>query len=80
VGGIPDLVEHGVNGFLVSPGDVLELSNTIKKIVKDKKLAHEMAEKGRKRITEQFSAEAMVQSIEKVYNECLNAKGITRGN
>lgn len=80
VGGIPDLVEHGVNGFLVSPGDVLELSNTIKKIVRDKKLAHEMAEKGRKRITEQFSAEAMVQSIEKVYNECLNAKGITRGS
>jgi glycosyltransferase involved in cell wall biosynthesis len=80
VGGIPDLVEHGVNGFLVSPGDVFELSNTIKKIVRDKKLAHEMGEKGRKRITEQFSAEAMVQSIEKVYNECLNAKGITRGS
>jgi len=80
VGGIPDLVEHGVNGLLVSPGDVLELSNAIKTVVKDKKLAHEMAEKGRKRITEQFSAEAMVQSIEKVYNECLNAKGITRGS
>jgi len=80
VGGIPDLVEHGVNGFLVSPGDVLELSNTIKKIVRDKKLAHEMGKKGRKRITEQFNAEAMVQSIEKVYNECLNTKGITRGN
>ena len=80
VGGIPDLVEHCVNGFLVSPGDVLELSNTIKKIVRDKKLAHEMGKKGRKRITEQFSAEAMVQSIEKVYNECLNAKGITRGS
>ena len=80
VGGIPDLVEHGVNGLLVSPGDVLELSNAIKKIVRDKKLALEMSKKGRKRITEQFSADAMVQSIEKVYNECLNAKGITRGS
>jgi glycosyltransferase involved in cell wall biosynthesis len=80
VGGIPDLVEHGVNGFLVSPGDVLELSNAIKKIVIDKKLALEMSKKGRKRITEHFSAEAMVQSIEKVYNECLNAKGITHGS
>ena len=80
VGGIPDLVEHGVNGLLVSPGDVLELSNAIEKIVRDKKLALEMSKKGRKRITEQFSADAMVQSIEKVYNECLNAKGITRGS
>jgi glycosyltransferase involved in cell wall biosynthesis len=80
VGGIPDLVEHGVNGFLVNPGDVLGLSNAIRKIVRDKKLADEIAKKGRKRITEQFSADAMVKSIEKVYNECLNAKGITRGS
>ncbi|MBW1888167.1 MAG: glycosyltransferase family 4 protein, partial [Deltaproteobacteria bacterium] len=79
VGGIPDLVEDGVNGFLVSPGDVRDLVNTLKKTINDRKLARKMGKEGRKRTSEQFSAGVMVRSIEKVYHECLNRKGIRIG-
>jgi len=79
VGGIPDLVEDGVNGFLVRPGDVRDLVSTLKKIISDKKLARKMGKEGRKRMSEQFSADVMVRSIEKVYHECLNRKGIRIG-
>ena len=74
VGGIPDLVEHGVNGFLVSPGNIQELKEAIKKILNDKKLARKMGKEGRRGVMKQFSADVMVQSIEKVYRECLNRK------
>lgn len=76
VGGIPDLVEHGINGFLVSPGNVEELTGALKKILGDKRLAVRMGKEGRKRVKEQFSADVMVHSIEKVYRELLAMKGI----
>ncbi|MGD2126413.1 MAG: glycosyltransferase family 4 protein [Desulfobacteraceae bacterium] len=76
VGGIPDLVVHGVNGFLVSPGNVGELKEAIIKTLRDKKLARKLGKEGRKKITEQFSADMMVRSIDKVYRELLSRKGI----
>ncbi|MBU2499162.1 MAG: glycosyltransferase family 4 protein [Proteobacteria bacterium] len=77
VGGIPDLVDHGVNGLLVRPGDTGELKEAILKILNDRTLAMKIAGEGRKRVTEQFSAETMVRSIENVYRELLSMKGIS---
>lgn len=76
IGGIPDLVAHGVNGFLVSPGNVEELAGAIKRILEDKNLARKMGKAGRNRINEQFSVAFMVQSIEKVYRDLLIRKRI----
>ena len=77
VGGIPDLIEQDLNGLLVRPGDVKELADALEKLLNDKRLARKMGREGRKRIKEQFSAHAMVQSIEKVYRELLSRKGIS---
>ena len=76
VGGIPDLVDDGLNGFLISPGDVKELSDAIMKVLTDKDMADHMGKQGRKKVTDQFSAETMVQSIEKIYTQCLQIKEI----
>ena len=34
ISGIPELVEDGVNGFLINPGEVIELSNKIEEVLK----------------------------------------------
>ena len=47
VGGIPDLIEHGVNGFLVSSGDVTALAGAIKYLADDPQLREEMAQRNR---------------------------------
>lgn len=80
VGGIPDLVEHGINGFLVRPGNVQELAGALKKILNDEGLARKMGVRGRKRIKEKFDADMMAKSIEKVYQELLTGKGIRVGS
>jgi glycosyltransferase involved in cell wall biosynthesis len=76
VGGIPDLVKHKVNGLLVKPGDVTELANALEQILSDSEISSKMGKEGRKRIQEQFSADIMVQSIDRVYRELLTRKGV----
>jgi glycosyltransferase involved in cell wall biosynthesis len=39
VGGIPDLVEDGVNGLLVEPGDVDALAEALARVLSDRPLA-----------------------------------------
>jgi glycosyltransferase involved in cell wall biosynthesis len=80
VGGIPDLVEHGANGLLVSPGDVTGLREAITRILRDKGLAERMGREGRKRVTDRFSADRMVSEIGAVYREILQAKGVQLGD
>ncbi|HJX33707.1 MAG TPA: glycosyltransferase family 4 protein [Desulfatiglandales bacterium] len=80
VGGIPDLVKDGINGFLITPGDVKGLTEALKKLLNDRVLANIMGKDGRKGITDKFSADAMVRSINNIYIECLKRKGIEIGN
>lgn len=79
VGGIPDLVEHGVNGYLVRPGDSEELQAAILRILNDPLRAREMGQAGRKKIKSEFDARVMVESIEAVYRELLSRKGVPIG-
>jgi glycosyltransferase involved in cell wall biosynthesis len=47
IGGIPDLVEHGTNGFLVKPGDLDGLAGAIRYLADDPELRGEMARRNR---------------------------------
>jgi len=76
VGGIPELIEDGVNGFLVDPGNIDQLAAAILRILKDRGLAKKMGAAGRKKIQDKFSADYMVASIDRVYSELLAKKGI----
>jgi glycosyltransferase involved in cell wall biosynthesis len=47
VGGIPELVEHGVNGLLVTPGNPLALAQAIRYLAEDPELREEMRVRNR---------------------------------
>ncbi|MFC1814699.1 glycosyltransferase family 4 protein [Thermodesulfobacteriota bacterium] len=66
VGGVPDLVKHGQNGFLAKPGDARDLSGWIEKLLLDKKMRAEMGAKG-EALSRNFSVEKMVDKIDKLY-------------
>ena len=59
VGGIPDLVEHGVNGYLVRPGHKGELKEAILRLLDDRSLALNMGREGREKVKGEFDALAM---------------------
>jgi glycosyltransferase involved in cell wall biosynthesis len=66
-GGILDLVKHGHNGFLVTPGDVVGLSLAIEELVRDERLRNEMGSRGRT-VAKNYSVEKMLREIDALYS------------
>ena len=50
VGGIPDLVEDGVNGLLVSPGDAHALAEGLVRVLSDRALTERLGAAGRREV------------------------------
>ncbi len=66
VGGIPEAMSDGENGFLVEYNDSLELSEKISCLLEDEKLCSEMGSKGRD-FSRGFSWTSLVDKIEGEY-------------
>lgn len=60
VGGIPEIVRNGENGFLVDPGDGPALISAIEQLVGNAELRSEFGSKGRQIAEQEFSVENMV--------------------
>ena len=56
--GIEELVEHGVNGLLVPPGDALALADALEHLLEDPKLARSLASQGRTVIEQRFDRQS----------------------
>lgn len=69
VGGIPDVIEPNVDGILVAPGDVHALANAIVLLLGDENMRTTMGAAAKKKISERFSAEAVVPQLEAIYRE-----------
>ena len=72
VGGIPEMIESGKNGFLVQPLNARELSDKILYLLEHPDAASEMAFQARKTILERFDWRLIVQKVLKVYDEALS--------
>ena len=71
VGGIPEIVEDGFEGFLVEPMDVDGLAERCRQLIEYPEFARKMGEQGRKRVERDFSATAMADRVALVYKELL---------
>ena len=69
-GGIPDLVIHGKNGFLVPPQNPEELAKHIQLLLENKDRREKMGRAG-KEMASGFTHEAMVQKIAHLYEELM---------
>jgi glycosyltransferase involved in cell wall biosynthesis len=73
VGGLPELVEDGVTGLLIPPGDSAALADAIKSLLDDPRRAEEMGRAGRERWEEYFSPAPFYLNTQKAYEEAINA-------
>lgn len=78
VGSIHELVEDGVNGFLVPPGDPGELASAIEKLVCDAELRQRMGAAGRRKAVRQFSIQTAARKHEELYRALLDNHGFGR--
>jgi glycosyltransferase involved in cell wall biosynthesis len=56
VGGIPELVEDGVTGYLVPPGDVEALAKRMRELIEDDPAARRMGSSGREKAERELSS------------------------
>jgi glycosyltransferase involved in cell wall biosynthesis len=55
VGGLPEVVQDGVTGFLVPPGDVPALHDRLDQLLRDPALAHRLGQNSRELVLERFT-------------------------
>ena len=64
-----DLIENGVNGYLVSIKDPSQIAEKCLHLLTNENLSKQFGEKGREKIEKQFSIEQVLQQMEVVYKE-----------
>lgn len=69
VGGNPDVVSNGENGFLVPAGDSESMASALRQLIEDEGLRKQIGEQNRQKIEEHFSWAATAKRIETVYSE-----------
>lgn len=68
VGGIPEIIENGKSGFLVSPERAPEeMAKKIIELVNNPAFKQRIAENGLKRVEQNFSIERMTNSLSQIY-------------
>lgn len=71
MGGIPELIEDEVDGYIVPPGDADALAQRMTTLAADGERSVEMGLRGRTRIEERFSAQVHYENVLAVYRRVL---------
>ena len=73
VGGVPDVVRDGIDGYLVEPGDVDAMAARLADLAADPPLRHRMGEAGRASVHERYSVDRLLDDVDRLYRELLAA-------
>jgi glycosyltransferase involved in cell wall biosynthesis len=78
VGGVPEIITHGSEGYLFSPGNSQEMAHYLLKLLADPGLMQAMGEAGRERVRSAFPLNLTVQKIEQLLLSQMSAKGLLK--
>lgn len=67
VGSVPELIEEGVNGFLVAAGDYEALAERIVNLARDRELRQTMGRRNMEKVKESHSLEQAMQNLQDLY-------------
>ena len=71
VGGVPDVVRDGEDGFLVDPGDVGGLAESLERLASDPELRRRMGAAARDRVLARYAVERLVADVDRLYRSLL---------
>ncbi len=70
-GGVPEIVEADITGFLVPMNDAPALGEAIIKLCAEPETARKMGQAGRRRVQEHFDIRVTVENVQAVYDDLL---------
>jgi len=71
IGGIPDVIDDSINGFLVEPKSITDIADKVIKLLSDKKLRNKFIKNAKKKVKEKFDWNNIALDIENVINEVI---------
>jgi len=74
VGGNPDILSNGENGFLVPVRNVEQLALVLEKLIVDDNLKAQMGAINRRKVEEHFLWSKTADKVEKVYSDCIESQ------
>ncbi len=74
VGGVPDVVDDGRTGVLVEPNNTAAFAEALAHLAGDPVARSSMAEAGRREVERRFSAERLVDDMDRLYRGALTEK------
>lgn len=75
VGGVPDVVREGIDGFLVEPGDTEAMADRLARLAGDPELRRRMGESGRERVRSRYSVDRLLDDVDHFYRTLLEQRG-----
>ncbi|MFL5955228.1 MAG: glycosyltransferase [Gaiellaceae bacterium] len=76
VGGVPDVVTEGEDGFLAGVGDVDAIADRLARLARDPALRTRMGERGRELVVPRYRVERLVDDVDQLYRELLSRQGL----
>lgn len=74
IGGLKELISHGVDGYLIEVGDAKALAQYSLKILQDPRLQGEFGKNARQKVLKKYTPDKIVPKYENLYNEVLKEK------
>jgi glycosyltransferase involved in cell wall biosynthesis len=71
VGGVRDVVDEGVSGFLVRSGDTHAIAERLEMLARDPERRSAMGEAGRTRVLERYAVSRLVDDVDALYRDLL---------
>jgi glycosyltransferase involved in cell wall biosynthesis len=76
VGGVPDVVRDGEDGFLVEAGNTDDLADRLGRLARDPALRERMGKQGRARVLPRYAVDRLVDDVDRLYRSLLSAGGV----
>jgi glycogen(starch) synthase len=77
VGGISDIIEDGITGLKVQPGDSSALAAFLRRVLEDDSLAESLLTNARRVVAEKYSWALVAERTMEVYKNLVNAPGMS---
>jgi len=71
VGGVPDVVQEGEDGFLVEPGAIGDLAARLAELARDPELRERMGRAGRERVLPRYAVDRLVDDVDRLYRSLM---------
>ena len=70
--GIEEVIQHGRNGWLIEPGDLLSLTGALAMFLENPELRRRIGEAARKTVVQGFTLAHQAARLAQLYRECIS--------